>query len=188
MVLQYHVLISEMWGMDDAPGEVEALEEATLFATGGPAWMAKLRPVWPAYAPDELAEQWADTATPLLMLNGTLDPQTPLAVADPARRMFDRPFQSFVAIDDAAHGVVSQSPMVDSEYACGLHLVASFLHDPSQLHTRCLRRLRPIDFRGDTIAAELGLDDLWAGGTSPDATGFALRKTSLRPRLKRPVW
>ena len=189
VVLQYHVLISEMWGTDDGVEQVRALEARTLFATGGPAWMARLRPVWPAYTPDDLASEWADVDTPLLMLNGTLDPQTPLFVADAARLRFRRPGQHFVAVDDAAHGVVAQSPVAGGGAPCGLLMLASFLHDPSSpVRSGCLRRLRRIDFRGDALAADLGLEDLWRGGPSAGAPGFGLRKSKPRPWLKRPVW
>ncbi len=191
VVLQHHVLLSEMWGPDDLDAErVAQLESRTLFATGGPVATAELRPGWPRYEPDPLVRRWAESDTPLLMLNGTLDPQTPHAIAAPAGEHFDRPGQHFVTVDWAAHGVIIQSPIDGGATSCGLLMIASFLHDPMQVDTRCLRRLERPDFQGDEIARDLGLESLWRGGFVPgrfprtqrlgqlEVPGWALTKTT----------
>ncbi len=160
VALQYHVLLSELWTPASDLRSLEAIEDELVFATGGPVEAARLQPSWPVYPLDEFVTERAHTSVPMLMLSGTLDPQTPPSLARPLSGA-DGPGQHFVSVPWAAHGVVFQSPTEDGTQ-CGAELMADFLRDPLTLDRGCIDRLRRPDFDGAQVARDyLGLEDLW---------------------------
>lgn len=168
VALQYHVLLSELWWPALSAEAVERIDAGLVFATRGPLWAARLRSSWPTYRRDALAGLWAETSVPMLMLSGTLDPQTPPGIAAAAGERFLAPGQHYVQVPWAAHGVVFQSPTVDGTQ-CGAELMADFVRDPAQVDLACLRRLRRPEFEGADAARDfLGIDDLWDGALGED--------------------
>ena len=78
--LLYNVALSEIWPEDPPPIASILAEQAKLYvSTGLTPEMAVAR--WGHYPDDAYVGAWAVTDTPLLMLNGDLDPQTPLALS-----------------------------------------------------------------------------------------------------------
>jgi pimeloyl-ACP methyl ester carboxylesterase len=65
--------------------------------------------LWPIYGDDGYFEKFADTDVPILMLNGTLDPQTPLSIAEPTAAIFNGPHQQFITVPWSPHGVLFNS-------------------------------------------------------------------------------
>jgi hypothetical protein len=59
----------------------------------------------------------------MLLLNGDLDPQTPLKWADVAAPHFNYDKQHFVVVPFAPHGTLFQSPVKNSNNTCGLDLI-----------------------------------------------------------------
>ena len=108
------------------------------------------------YTPDVLVDLFAGTSVPILMMNGTLDPQTPLRTADPLGAHFDSPTQHYVVVDRAAHGILSQSRYeTDPSQTCGWDLLEAFLREPSApLNTACRTQTEEIDFSGEPWLAE----------------------------------
>jgi hypothetical protein len=90
------------------------------------------------------------------MLNGTLDPQTPLKVATPTGEHFQGKNQHFIVIPYAAHTTLTQSPM-DAEYhSCGAELILQFFRDPKKpIDQSCVDLVLPLDFRGVASISEL---------------------------------
>jgi pimeloyl-ACP methyl ester carboxylesterase len=122
--------------------------------------------VWPTYGLDNYYGEFAVTDTPLLMLNGTLDPQTPLDVATPTGEHFTGAYQSFIRVPYAAHTTLTQSPVDTSGNTCGAELIRQFFDDPTaSLNKDCLNSVLPIDFSGNTA----GLTETLFGTTTPFA-------------------
>jgi pimeloyl-ACP methyl ester carboxylesterase len=109
---------------------------------------------WPHYDPAPYAGQWAQTTVPMLMMNGGLDPATPLAGALTVKDHFQGQNQTFVTFADEGHGAEGQSPTdVFWSHDCGLEIVDQFFDDPTaQLDTSCLGSVLPLNFSGTPLA------------------------------------
>src|SRR5262249_5347874 len=78
-VLGLNISLSEVAGPEPPPlAEVQAIEDGAYFATGLSTELRSLYDAWPRYPLDVYAGAYAPTQLPLLMLNGTLDPTTPI--------------------------------------------------------------------------------------------------------------
>lgn len=119
---------------------------------------------WPNYPRDQYFGAFGATTLPLLMLNGTLDPATPLAVARPAGDFYHGTNQTFIEIPHSPHTTLTQSLMDDSENTCAAELARQFLDSPTTpLDTSCLARVLPVNFEGyANITPRLfGTDSAW---------------------------
>lgn len=143
---------------------------------------------WPIYATDEYYNEFAESAVPLLMLNGDLDPQTPLEVALPTGEHFKGAYQHFIEIPNAAHTTLTQSPIDADYHTCGAELIRQFFNNPeAELDRSCLDFVLPIDFSG-----EAEVSDALFGTASPFAdVALTLtqrldttRLSSLKPRFQ----
>lgn len=164
-ILAMHVVLSEMWNADDA-------ETAMLIADAETALMGKnivpnfgaMRDRWPTYTPDAFDGAWAQTDLPLLMMNGSLDPSTPLARAEVAADVYTLPTQTFVPMADMAHGTAFSSLIQGRNTTCGILLMSQFLRAPqSTLDTSCQDELAidPFAVRGQVVQAVFGTSDLY---------------------------
>ena len=120
---------------------------------------------WPIYESDEFFHKWASEDVPILMLNGTLDLQTPLEIAMNARENLSGPHQYFIEVPYANHGVVSSSP-VKTLFAhdCGMQIMLDYMKDPTiEPDTSCLADLKPVDFHGNPLIAlyVMGTLNIW---------------------------
>lgn len=171
ILLQHHITFSEMWDHPDFEG-VDLHEYFTEIAES--AYVAKnlghqklgLSGDWPRYWDTAHDDSFAQSATPLLMLQGGLDPATTAFQAERVGAHFDGPHQHYLLFPDAPHGVSSSTPLSADEHAehCGQRLLLDFLGDPrAELDSRCIDQVMPIDFRGteELSQALLGTDDLW---------------------------
>lgn len=175
-VLAAHVMLSELWG-EDAPSTaaIRAIAEGSFVSLDAAPRIAWLREAWPRYTPDALSSTWAASSAPLLMLNGTLDPQTPLEIASPAQERFQGRHQTFVVLPDAAHSTILQSPTRGGEQ-CGMLIADSFLDAPTQPpDLSCLADLAPIDFQGipEYTRFFFDRDDMWENGRQKAAGDHA---------------
>jgi len=113
----------------------------------------------------------------MLLLNGTLDPQTPLEFALEIAPNYTQPRQTFVAIDRAVHGSVLSSPTIAPPHTpCGLALWMSFTKDPgAPVDTSCVAEVMPLRFEGSAAMAQqlLGTGDLWENGAAASAAAGA---------------
>lgn len=163
--LLLNIGLSELWA--DPPPPLEGLQasfEASLFGSSFAAYSGFAQLQWPTYPHDEYVWQFASTTTPVLMMNGTLDPQTPMWMAEPLGQALTGPHQTFVTVPLSPHGVISQS-LVDpiDEPACGLTIMMSFLAEPTAPpDTSCIDDIAPIPFGGFPAFA-----DVHWGGQDP---------------------
>lgn len=165
-VLHHHVSLSELWE-SPAPSldSLEAVVEGSLFAPGYGPRVGAQYDIWPRYPHDAYVSKWATTSVPMLMMNGTMDPQTPLASAQTVEGHFGDAHQHFVAVPFAAHTVFAQSPVRSaSGYPCGFQMIEGFLQDPTApLRDACLDDLRAVSFDSDPAVAEVvwGVPSMW---------------------------
>lgn len=149
--LFFHVALSEMWfgGQRPQPADVRARFRATTMATGLTVRLADRQATWPVYTPGSEANgTFAAFDRPVLMLQGTLDPATPLHQAVRVRDAFRGPHQHWVEFPHASHAIVEVTP-TKTGTDCGREVLFQFLDDPEgPVDTGCTQALAPLDFDG----------------------------------------
>ncbi len=171
LVLQFHVMFSEMWESDefadvDLNDYFNDLSRTVRVGRNQGLSRWSLRRRWPLYVDERWDDAWAETEIPMLMLQGMLDPATPYVRAQRAGEHFDGAHQHFIAFPEASHSVLSGTPVSDdpAELHCATLLLLDFLSDPEgDLDTSCVDDVYPIDFRGTAEIARtyFDTDDLW---------------------------
>lgn len=201
--LQVHVALSELWeAPEPTAAELQArCDGAVICPRLGPSFVPLLD-TWPRYPQDMYVNAWPETAVPVLAMNGTLDPQTPIETALAAADHLVAPGQTFVTVPFSPHGVLSESPVLTpGKVPCGLQMIRGFLADPvAPIDTSCLADLAPVSF---TISPEdstmfFGTPDPWenpapltaaargASQAKPDWAGLVERIRRVVPRIARP--
>lgn len=170
--LNAHILMSEMWS-DPAPSpqEVQKTFIDAYIAPGASFSTINLFNVWPKYSRDEYVNKFASTDTPLLLLNGTLDPQTPDYYAEAMYKGLDASDKELVIMAGAAHGTVSQAPTVTNQM-CGMELSVQFVKDPKKdLDKSCVNLMAPVAFNLPAFIVKqfLGVNDLYENDAKTDA-------------------
>lgn len=149
--LQMYIEVSELWTYP-TPGvpAVQATFDQTSIAAGASLATAMAADSWPHYNPAPYAGQWPQTTVPMLMMNGGLDPATPLAEALAVKSHFQGPNQTFVEFADEGHVAEGQSPTdMAWTHDCAFEIVDQFFNDPTaQLDTSCLAKVLPLNFSG----------------------------------------
>jgi pimeloyl-ACP methyl ester carboxylesterase len=151
--LNHHIGLSELTRVPPPTAdEVEAHVNSLRFSLdAGLDFVHRIEAGWPTYPHDEFTGQLATSDVPMLMMNGTLDPQTPLSVAETTGNHFDGAHQTFVVVPYATHSVLNQSPIeLESDrtvLTCGQLLLEQFLADPLQpIDTGCTDEVMAPDF------------------------------------------
>ena len=189
--LFYNVALSELWPDAAEHPSVAAVEaeQASLHVTVGlTPRVTAVQDVWPAYADDEYVDEWASTGLPILMMNGDLDPQTPIWVAEPAGENLDAANQQFVVVPRAAHCAANATPVAqEGDQPCGLSMMLSFLADPAvPADTSCIATIPVESFTGvpGNNLYVFGSTDLWENAAPnvqasppPPALGRALSRS-----------
>lgn len=163
--LQLNISFSELWEKP-APtaAELQAMDDAALFSPDFNGYYGPVFDFWPRYDAGPITTAWPSAKVPVLVLNGTLDPQTPYALAKLSGPHFSAPHQTFVTVPNSPHGVVFQSPTGDPDnIQCGQRILTSFVQDPeAPPDTSCIASMLPVTFTGDaTTQTLLGTSDLW---------------------------
>ena len=148
-LLFYNVGLSEF--MNETPISLPDLlaEEDTMLSTPrASVGLVSSYASWPRYEWDDYVRGWASPDVPMLMLNGTLDLQTPIDVASLVKDHLNGPNQYFVTIPWANHGVIGQSPVqTPSAPPCGMQIILDYVKHPLQEpDTSCLSDLLPVTF------------------------------------------
>ena len=131
--------------------------------------------IWDTYKDLKYAQKLPETDIPLLMLNGTTDPQTPIEIAGKIIGHFSGAHQHFVTVPFSTHGVLVNSPITPPAWAlggqeqtCGSLILGQFLNDPTGiLDTSCTEDVYPVDFNSDTDNNKLisieafGTENMW---------------------------
>lgn len=194
-ILGMHIAFSELEA-DPPPSarELGALLTDAVF-TEPDVSLREAYDAWPRYERDKWVGGYSTSSVPLLLMNGTLDPQTPLEFAEVVAPHYAHPAQGLVVLPRAAHGVVHQSPTSDAASpACGMTLWQQFIAAPfAPLDTSCKADIRAHDFAGSPALAAhyFSRGTLWGSepvvtfsGTLPNG-GFEA-ETARVARLTRP--
>jgi pimeloyl-ACP methyl ester carboxylesterase len=199
ILLQHHVMFSEMWDHPDFEGvDLDAyfddLYDTTSVAKLSMPTKKSIKEHWPAYEDPLYDDGWAEAGTPLLMLQGELDPVCPHVKALDMVDHFHGPNQHFVSFPHSCHGVSGASPYPSDEGLadCGQELMLAFMADPTApLDASCADHTLPIDFDPDPELAEavFGIADAYENGSSTkssaDPSARAELRRDLRARLER---
>lgn len=154
--LRYHITFSELWTASFDLDAYEAELRELPFGFEDNRIEARRSWLWPLYDTSKALQTWAPTSVPMLLLNGTLDVQTPIWELDGLAQAYGGDDQHFIAVPTAGHNPID---------ACVKGIMNSFLEDPSgDLPTGCVEDLRTIDWAGSRQSAHrlMGTDDLWS--------------------------
>jgi pimeloyl-ACP methyl ester carboxylesterase len=179
-VLGLHIALSEM---EESPppamADLKKLYEGALFSDEDLS-IRELYDLWPRYSHDAYVGKYPDTKVPILMMNGTLDPQTPLDFAEEVAKHYGGAKQKLVTIPRAAHAVIYQSPTSLAPHTpCGLTIWRQLLADPeATLDTSCTADVMAHDFQGDAQLAQFvfGTSSLWSA-KDPPRRGLGIQRT-----------
>jgi pimeloyl-ACP methyl ester carboxylesterase len=185
-VLHHHIVLSEMW--DAAPpspaahlASLQSLDFGLLDVELDTLWAT-----WPKYQADAFAAAYPTTTVPLLMMNGTLDAQTPLAEAKDAETHFTAANQAFFEVPGAPHGAIGGEPWSQPSPPCSVQIVTSFVtHPDAPIDASCFGLVDPIAFEPDAATTQLffGVPDPWGDApppAPPTPTKGAPRPSGLR--------
>jgi pimeloyl-ACP methyl ester carboxylesterase len=164
-VVTYNIAFSELWETPEPTAELlESLRENSVASRDVTLGMQATMGMWPRYKADPRTTSYAQTNTPLLFLNGGLDPATLLRKARPVREHFQGPNHYWVEVPTAGHTVIASSTTSEKR-SCGTRMMMSFMEKPDTApDTSCIADVLPIDFpngRVDYNQALFGTNDAW---------------------------
>ena len=162
---------SELWE-DPFNGDIQEYEaqmSSLLFASRTSESYETMVEMDPFYLPDEYAYTMATTDVPLLMLNGTMDPQTPDWVAEAFTEHFDGENQHYALVENAAHGIMTQSRYANDPFdTCGWDLLERFIADPTGPQDMSCDPVEEIQFEHSPSTPNwFGVSDLWMLSAEP---------------------
>jgi pimeloyl-ACP methyl ester carboxylesterase len=156
-----HISLSEMW-KQPAPTEAEAqaVVDGAIVSLGSTLRRTKIVDAWPLYTPDQYVDEFAETTTPMLMLEGELDPNSPPVQADIMETMFTDPLQRYVILPWGNHSMASPT---NGGGDCAMSMLLAFIASPTDLIPDCRGQIRPVDFvtAGGAAPSFFGTADLW---------------------------
>jgi pimeloyl-ACP methyl ester carboxylesterase len=169
--LYWNVSWSELWAtadlatVDEMRAYLETVNEDPIYGLAVGPGRVDDYVLWPKYS-DPIDGSYADTQTPMLMMQGMLDPATGYKWAKDVALHFNKPNQSFVAFPYSAHNAktgtyISADP---SGKTCGMQLFNAFIQDPqAALDLSCVSDTLPPNFKGSTTFCEFsfGTADCW---------------------------
>lgn len=193
VVLHHNILYSELFAPDPPPSAAQ-VQQWTDQAIAAPETSVKsmvLEALWPKYPLPLEAGQWAEAETPVLMLQGGLDPQTPLAWGKAMAQHLDGAHQYLQVFPTAAHGVLFGSPWLGGKGDCALLLLRLFMNDPSTAPEHaCAAAPEPVHFSPDAkeIYAMFGTQSLWLAQPGDLAALQAARRQPSEARRRWLRW
>ncbi|ETW04598.1 hypothetical protein, variant 1 [Aphanomyces invadans] len=179
-----------------ASGMFNALPEYCIYSGAtDPACVATNSVVTPSvafvYTPDAYFNQTVvvPSKASVLLLNGGLDPQTPLFGAHDTRDLLQSARKLLVEFPYCTHGIVGMSITTNaSAPPCGQSILASYVMasgDLAAVDTSCLHSLRPMSFQlslefAATVVPGIA-GDLYDGTLPLSATAPPSKLTTIRP-------
>lgn len=164
----------------------EAVDEIAwqgFFVKGSSSLICEARKSWNRYPLDKYVGRYAaPKKTTILLLNGVMDPATPVEWATHAASSYQElnVNVTLITVPLALHGTIFNAPVLHEdgqpsiEDSCGIQLMQSFLRDPSfEANTTCLSTLAPIDWEAkynvtkDTGTLYFGTADIWGEQDRP---------------------
>jgi hypothetical protein len=166
--LALNILLSEMfyiqssdlpseWQLSDVSSKPDSCvwlihcQDHTFFATYSPPQLRLKYDIWNRYTPDRFVNGYGSNYTgPILLLNGDLDPQTPIHWSDEAFENFQNELIDYIVVPFSPHCTAAQSWTTDGS-VCGLQLLASYFENYGKaIDKDCLHKVLPPDFSGIT--------------------------------------
>jgi pimeloyl-ACP methyl ester carboxylesterase len=165
-VLSTVIGLSELWKTPSPTlAELQAITDAAYVSRDLGPYMGAAYPYFPRYEPDAYVGKFATTSVPLLMMNGTLDPATPIEGVLPFAEHYKGEHQQLVVFPGATHGVMQSSWTNETpSRSCGRVVLESFLADPKKpVDQSCIAAIPPVAFTipADKSTALLGIADVW---------------------------
>lgn len=165
-----NIELSEQWPEPwPDPAALEGVVAEAVFSFGLGPRQRPLLDVWPRYAAPDAA--LAVTDTPMLILQGGLDPQTPLARTLALADHFDGAAQHLVVFPTGGHLLLGASAGRGGD--CATALMLDFLDDPTAPpEASCAETAAEPKFRGQGLTSQLLFTD-WSryGGCGCDGGG-----------------
>jgi pimeloyl-ACP methyl ester carboxylesterase len=166
--LSLHIALSEM--LEEPPvsrDELKAMLSDAVFTAFDPLLHDTLD-AWPRYPRDAFVGAYPTANVPVLLLNGTLDGQTPIEFFQEIAPHYNQPAQTSVVLPRATHATALGGAPMDGTPAkqCGMDLWQQFLVSPRQpIDTSCTGHIQALDFASapGVSNALLGTPDLWEG-------------------------
>jgi pimeloyl-ACP methyl ester carboxylesterase len=156
-VTNYNVALSELWPTNNPDAaDLKTQEQTMIGYLGLPPYFASLAPSWPKAPRDSYYGKWPSSPAPTLVLQGTMDPNTPFG--DLVKPHYSSTNQYFVEFPNVTHVVLVNA------FSCASLVMQSFLNDPSKApDTSCIASLPSLDFgKPDSQwLAGVGVQDLW---------------------------
>ena len=109
-------------------------------------------------------------AASILMMNGTLDAQTPLVYALDAKSHYNGANQHLVVVPGAPHGSIGGEAWSQPSAPCSVQIVEGFVKDPSApIDESCFTQADPVSFVTDAATTQslFGLGDPWGDAPVP---------------------
>lgn len=164
-IVTYNIMMSELWETPSpTAADLQLIRENAVASRDVTLGMELHIGNWPTYTPDNYSKTWATSTTPLLFLQGGLDPATLLRKAREVKSHFTGPNQHWVEIPTATHTVIGSSTTSEKR-SCGTRIMMNFIENPTAaLDTSCISTVVPIDFVGtrkEYNGALLGTSDAW---------------------------
>jgi len=163
--LDVNISFSEYWEHPaPSPATLIARAERHVAAIDYGFQRAEISAQWPRYDLGHRDPEWPRIDVPMLMLNGTLDIETPLVTAEVAAWHYHAPHQHFVRLPNAPHSAGHQSPTTRADgLPCGIAIMGSFVADPrAALDTSCIADMAPVVFENTRFAGFLfGTSSVW---------------------------
>ena len=174
-MLHLHVIRNELWGNDNSGSAEEFqsfirndLAPNSYFNDESFADISELMSILEGQLSsyeDNNDDINPTTTTPVLILQGAVDPATPVANAMELRDLYNGTNQQVVIFPEGTHTVFNTTPVVEgqNEYHCAQNLIIDFIQNPqAELNTDCVDAVTPIDFVGENVAPLLlGTNNYW---------------------------
>jgi pimeloyl-ACP methyl ester carboxylesterase len=170
LALNFHIALSEML---EEPAvtrdELKTMLSDAVFTTYDRT-LHDINDAWPHYARDSFVGRYPDTNVPVLVMNGTLDSQTPIEFADAIGPHYNRPGQSYVKFPRGTHGILFGNSPTTTGSSCGMTVWSQFVASPqSTIDSSCTAQIVKIDFQNAPQISGyfFGTPDMWDGAPAP---------------------
>ena len=177
-VLYFNIVFSELW-FGRSSQYITDVYNNSLFntGTGMEMWNMKNSNSWNEYTDEYIAQTTPETNTPVLMLNGTLDPQTALEIAVPSKEFLNKSNQYFITFPETPHGVTFNSVTFNSLMgqggSCGEKIMFQFIDDTTKEPSKsCINDMILMEWSSNSQMNSymsnnfMGTSDMWDGTPS----------------------
>ncbi|KAL9653231.1 hypothetical protein ABK040_010939 [Willaertia magna] len=173
-MLQYHVDFSEFWDNSKNLTEITTeFNEKIIMGTGDSITMTEKYEIsdWPVYELDPyFYNETFTTQVPVLLMNGDLDPVTPLWSAikqnENIKEANQKQLHDLIIVPYSVHAVILNSPTSYSSIPCGVELIVNFItmDEPNvfTMNKSCINYIQ-FNFTGSNYYNQLifGVNDIY---------------------------